>query len=148
MSTSTLCPSPATVFLFATVSGPLPLVSLARRRCAISFTRPRKTSLPPWTPLRRRLLQTQHLRGTILKSSRLVLHLRSSYTISRQYWDSMVVVVRFIFVPLSHSLRRTSPRVCRHDVKNVKGLLTGCPYVADKKDLSAPLATEPRAPSR
>ena len=48
---------------------------------------------------------------TILKSSRLVLHLRSSYTISRQYWVLMVVVVRFIFVPLTHSLRRTFPRV-------------------------------------
>ena len=61
-------------------------------------------------------------------SSRLVLHLRSSNTFLRQYSDSMVVVVRFIFVPLSHSLRRTPPRV-------------------NKKDLSAPLATESQAPT-
>ena len=85
---------------------------------------------------------------TMLKSSQLVFHPRSSYTISRQYWDSMVVVLRFIFVPLSHSLRRTFPRVRRHGVENVKGLLTVCLHVADKKDLSAPVATEPQAPSR
>ena len=75
-------------------------------------------------PLRHALVD--HPR-TVLKSSRLVLHPRSSYTISRQYCDSMGVVVRFIFVPLSRSLRRTFPRVRRHGVENVKGLLAGCP---------------------
>ena len=67
---------------------------------------------------------------------------------SRQYWDSMVVVVRFI------SFLYHTPYVAHLLEFSVTGSRTskvfsqGVPYVADKKDLSAPLATEPQAPSR